>query len=206
MAFEQTYDLPLPAAAAWVVVSDVERLVPCLPGASLESVDGADFVGKVAIKVGPIQVKYRGRGSVTERDGSTWTMAVQAAGSETAGTGTAAATVTARLEPIGATCRMHVSAAFEVTGTPARFGSGAMNEVAGRIVQKFATNLTTVLGETADPQTASAVPTPTTRDLHEGITFFDLLPASWVRRGRVGTAFLVGLAIALVVRRTRRAP
>lgn len=198
MSFEKSYELSVPADVAWSVVGDVEKLVPCLPGASVESVNGDDFTGRVAIKVGPIQIKYRGRGTVTERNESTRTMMIEASGSESTGTGTASASVSARLEPDGPASRMHVAATFEVTGTPARFGSSAMNEVAERIVQRFATNLTTVVGtESQTGGLAMDARHETSPVPEEQLSLLDLLPASWVRRAGVAAAFLLGVAIAL---------
>lgn len=202
MSFEKTYHLSVPADAAWTVVGDVETLVPCLPGASVESVNGNDFTGRVAIKVGPIQVKYRGRGTVNERNESTRTMSIRASGSEATGTGTASAEVSARLEPDGPTSRMHVVATFEVTGTPARFGSSAMNEVAERIVQKFAANLTAVVAAASETNGLSSNLSHEVSPALEGqLSLLDLLPLSWLRRAGVAAAFLVGLAIAILAGR-----
>lgn len=207
MTFEKSYDLSVPADAAWTIVSDVEKLVPCLPGASVESLDGDNFTGRVAIKVGPIQVKYRGRGTVTERNESSRTMAIEASGSESTGTGTASAVVSAGLEPDGAGCRMRVLARFEVTGTPARFGSGAMNEVAERIVQKFAANLSAVV--TAGPEAGGPAPDGLERTspaVDDQLSLIELLPTSWLRRARVGAAFLLGVVLAVVAGRASRSP
>lgn len=204
MSFEKSYHLSVPADAAWTIVGDVETLVPCLPGASVESVNNNDFTGRVAIKVGPIQVKYRGRGTVTERDESTRTLSIRASGSESTGTGTASAEVSARLEPDGPTSRMHVAATFEVTGTPARFGSSAMNEVAERIVQKFAANLTAAVA--AGSQSNGVAPDMShemSPALQGQLSLLDLLPTSWLRHAAVAAAFLVGLAIAILAGRAR---
>lgn len=200
MHFEQSFDLGVSIADAWSVISDLEQVVPCLPGAHLDSVDGGDFTGKVAVKVGPIQVKYRGRGTVTVCDESSWTMTIDAKGAESSGTGTASATVSARLEAVNETaCRMYVSASYEVTGSPARFGNGVMVEVAGRILQKFTDNVSRVVAHRG----AATVGSTAGSSAHESavggdLTVLDLVPSSWLRGSGFAAAFALGVLVAIV--------
>ena len=101
MLLEHKFTVPVPPAEAWVVLLDLERVAPCMPGATLESVDDDGFTGKVKVKVGPITVTYKGKGKFTERDESAHRAVIEAAGREMRGSGTASATVTATLEPRG---------------------------------------------------------------------------------------------------------
>lgn len=203
--FEQIFDLTVSAEDAWTVVSELELLVPCLPGASLDDVDGADFTGKVTVKVGPIQVKYRGRGQVAVCDRPNWTMTIEAKGAETSGTGTATATVSARLEPVdAASSRMHVSADYEVTGTPARFGNGVMAEVAERVVQKFATNLAAVVSNRSASSASGPADTARVSAPDDQLSVLDLLPAAWVRVGGLTLLFVLGVVAALTGARLLR--
>lgn len=205
MNFDQTFDLAVAADDAWGVIRDLELLVPCLPGASLDSSDGAEFTGKVTVKVGPIQVKYRGRGVVAACDGASRTMTIEAAGDEATGTGTVSATVSAHLEPVGsASCRMRVWASYEVTGTPARFGNGVMLEVAERILRKFTTNVAATVASLTDPTTAASQDAAAVQPPDTQLTMIDLIPASWIRVGSVATFFVVGLLIAVFSRRGAR--
>jgi len=101
MLLEHTFTVPVPPDEAWVVLLDLERVAPCMPGATLESVDDGAFTGTVKVKVGPITVTYKGKGRFTERDETAHRAVIDAAGRETRGSGTAAATVTATLKPHG---------------------------------------------------------------------------------------------------------
>lgn len=207
MNFDQTFDLAVSIDDAWDVISDLELLVPCLPGASLDNVDGTEFTGKVTVKVGPIQVRYRGRGVITARDEASRTMTIEAAGAESAGTGTASATVSAQLEASdGATCRMHVSASYEVTGTPARFGNGVMLEVAERILHRFTGNVAaTVASRTAATATLSAnIPSASPDSSSSQLTMIDLIPSSWIRCVSVAVPFFIGVLIVFLCGRTSR--
>jgi carbon monoxide dehydrogenase subunit G len=141
-----SFTVPVPPDVAWKVLLDVARIAPCMPGATVESVDGDVVTGGIKVKVGPVQLTYRGTATFTERDESARTMLVQASGKETRGAGTASATVKASLTPAddGATLvEMHTS--MNVTGRPAQFGRGVMVEVGGKLVDKFADNLATLL-------------------------------------------------------------
>lgn len=102
MRFEHEFTVPVPVEQAWSVLLDVERIAPCLPGAALEKAEGDSFTGRMKVKVGPITVTYRGEAAFENVDEDARTLALRASGRETRGSGTANATVTARLRPDGA--------------------------------------------------------------------------------------------------------
>ncbi|GGP95056.1 SRPBCC domain-containing protein [Streptosporangium pseudovulgare] len=99
MRFEHEFTVPVPVEQAWSVLLDVERIAPCLPGAALEKAEGDSFTGRMKVKVGPITVTYRGEAAFESVDENARTLALRASGRETRGSGTANATVTARLRP-----------------------------------------------------------------------------------------------------------
>ncbi|HEY3733873.1 MAG TPA: DNA-directed RNA polymerase subunit alpha C-terminal domain-containing protein [Streptosporangiaceae bacterium] len=138
---EHSFDVPIPPERAWEVLLDVRRVAPCMPGATVDNVDGDEVTGKIKVKVGPIALTYTGKARFTERDPVARAVTVEAAGKETRGSGTASATVHARLDPSGAQTRVVVQTSLNVTGRPAQFGRGVMSEVAGRLVEKFSANL-----------------------------------------------------------------
>jgi uncharacterized protein len=151
---DNSFTVPVPPDVAWKVLLDVARIAPCMPGATVESVEGDVVTGGIKVKVGPVQLTYRGTATFTERDESTRTMLVQASGKETRGAGTASATVKASLAAAddGATLvEMHTS--MNVTGRPAQFGRGVMVEVGGKLVDKFADNLAVLLAADAPAET-----------------------------------------------------
>jgi len=142
MKLEHDFAVPAPIDEAWKVLLDVERVAPCMPGATLLTVDGDEFTGTVKVKVGPIQVTYKGQAKFAERDGTAHRAVIEATGKEARGTGTAAATVTAVLVANGPTkTQVKVETDLNVTGRPAQFGRGVMEEVAAKLIGQFASCL-----------------------------------------------------------------
>ncbi|MFG1941799.1 SRPBCC family protein [Nonomuraea sp. NPDC048826] len=153
MRFEHEFTVPVPIEQAWAVLLDVERVAPCLPGAALDTVEGQQFTGRMKVKVGPITVTYRGSAAFEDVDKDAHTLTIQATGKEARGSGTAAATVKARLTPADGTTTVTVETSFNVTGRPAQFGRGVMAEVGGKLIDRFAQNLAELLAEPAqEPQ------------------------------------------------------
>ncbi|MBG0827878.1 SRPBCC family protein [Planomonospora sp. ID67723] len=160
MRFEHEFTVPVPVEQAWAVLLDVERVAPCLPGAVLDTVDGDSFTGRMKVKVGPITVTYRGEARFEDVDKDAHALTVKASGKEARGSGTAGATVTARLHPEGADTRVTVGTSFNVTGRPAQFGRGVMAEVGAKLIDRFAANLSELLAESpgtaAEPSAAGS--------------------------------------------------
>lgn len=147
MRFEHEFTVPVPIEQAWAALLDVERVAPCLPGATLDIVEGEEFTGRMKVKVGPITVTYRGTARFEDVDKDAYALTLAASGKEARGSGTAAATVTARLTPSDDATSVKVETAFNVTGRPAQFGRGVMAEVGAKLIDTFATNLAELLGE-----------------------------------------------------------
>jgi len=161
MKLEHDFTVPTSIDEAWKVLLDVERVAPCMPGATLLTVDGDDFTGTVKVKVGPIQVTYKGTAKFTERDEAAHRAVIEASGKEARGSGTAAATVTAQLTASGADkTTVSVETDLNVTGKPAQFGRGVMEEVAGKLIGQFANCLADELGNPASAAQSAAPPTP----------------------------------------------
>src|SRR5450432_676936 len=102
MELEHSFTVPVPLDRAWDVLLDVERVAPCMPGASLDSVDGDEIKGRIKVKVGPIAMTYAGTARFTERDAEAGVVTLEASGKETRGSGTASASVRSVLEDHGA--------------------------------------------------------------------------------------------------------
>jgi carbon monoxide dehydrogenase subunit G len=153
---ENSFDVPVPPAQAWDVLLDVARVAPCMPGATVDEVDGDVVTGKIKIKVGPITMTYSGKATFTEKDPQARSVVVEAAGKETRGAGTASARVHARLDESGGQTRVVVQTSLNVTGRPAQFGRGVMTEVAGRLIDKFSANLAEQLASTDEAQPAAS--------------------------------------------------
>jgi uncharacterized protein len=143
MELDNSFTVPVPPEQAWDVLLDVKRIAPCMPGATVDEVDGDVVNGHIKVKVGPVSLTYRGTATFTERDADARVVVVEASGKETRGAGTASATVRAALEPDtsgnGTLVTMHTT--MNVTGRPAQFGRGVMVEVGGKLIEQFAANL-----------------------------------------------------------------
>jgi uncharacterized protein len=156
MELDNSFTVPVPPEVAWDVLLDVARIAPCMPGATVDEVDGDVVTGRIKVKVGPVQLTYRGTAKFQDRDAEAHTVLVEASGKETRGAGTAAATIKASLAPAddGATLvSMHTT--MNVTGRPAQFGRGVMVEVGGKLVDKFAENLAAQLAAEAPAPAAT---------------------------------------------------
>lgn len=147
MELEHSFTVPVPKDRAWDVLLDVERVAPCMPGATLDSVDGDEIHGRIKVKVGPINMTYAGTARFVEKDKATGVVRLEASGKETRGAGTASATVRSVLEDRGDKTDVVVLTTLNVTGRPAQFGRGVMNEVGGKLLSIFAANLATTLAE-----------------------------------------------------------
>jgi len=143
MEMDHSFTVPVPPERAWDVLLDVERIAPCMPGATVDEFDGEVVTGRIKVKVGPVSLTYRGTAKFTERDPDAHVIVLDASGKETRGAGTASATVRASLEPesSGQVTKVIMHTTMNVTGRPAQFGRGVMVEVGGKLVEKFAENL-----------------------------------------------------------------
>ena len=158
MELDNSFTVPVPPDQAWDVLLDVKRIAPCMPGATVDEVDGDVITGRIKVKVGPVSLTYRGTAKFTERDPEAHMVLMEASGKETRGAGTASATVRASLVPdasgSGTQVTMHTT--MNVTGRPAQFGRGVMVEVGGKLVDQFATNLSHLIA--GDTETTPSGP------------------------------------------------
>ncbi|MBV8928523.1 MAG: SRPBCC family protein [Mycobacteriaceae bacterium] len=141
MELVNEFRVPVPADQAWAVLTDVERIAPCLPGAQLLTVDGDQFTGAVKVKVGPITVQYKGKAAFEQKDESARRAVIKASGKETRGQGNAAAVVTAQLKDDGDTTTCVLSTDLTISGKAAQFGRGVLADVATKLIQQFADRL-----------------------------------------------------------------
>ena len=138
MKLENEFVVPVPRDEAWDVLMDVERIAPCMPGATFDGYEGDTFKGRVKVKLGPITVTYAGVARFVERDKEGGRAVIDAAGKESRGSGTANATIETILLDQGATTLVKVTTDLNITGKPAQFGRGVMVEVGTKILGQFA--------------------------------------------------------------------
>ncbi len=159
MELHHEFTVPMGVDDAWTAFNDLERIAPCFPGAAITSVDGDDFTGTAKVKLGPISMQYSGTGTFTERDEGAKRAVISASGKDKRGNGTAGAVITASLHSEGdALTRVVVETDLKITGRPAQFGRGVIEDVGGTILGQFADCLSRTLATSGEPA-AAEVPT-----------------------------------------------
>ncbi|MFL6162495.1 MAG: SRPBCC family protein [Jatrophihabitantaceae bacterium] len=138
MQLEHTFTVPAGVEQAWQVLLDIERVAPCMPGASLETIDGDQFTGTVKVRLGPIGLTYKGKASFVEKDEAAHRVVIDAQGRDSRGNGTASAKVTATLAEAGAQTEVVVRTDLTITGKPAQFGRGVLADVGNKLIGQFA--------------------------------------------------------------------
>ncbi|MER6523845.1 SRPBCC domain-containing protein [Streptomyces sp. NPDC001508] len=157
MKLQNKLSIPASTEEAWRVLLDIERVTPCVPGATLTSRSGDGYHGSIKVKLGPIALTYHGSVRFLSLNEQDRTVVLEAGGRETRGNGTAKARVTCRLVGSGdASTDVFVDTDLAITGKPAQFGRGTLGEVAGTLIGRFAENLARELAVTSPPHPASA--------------------------------------------------
>ena len=197
MKLTHSFTAPAPAEEVWEALLDPERVAPCLPGATLTSVDGKTFSGEVKVKLGPVQLLYRGTGEFVEIDPVLRRAVLKAAGKDTRGNGTASAVVTFQ---VGDT--VEVETELAITGRPAQLGRGLIAEVSGKLVDQFAECLASTLGsgdadEVAQQQHLRVVP-------DEPIDLIDTAGVPVLKRVLPIAAAVLAVGLVVVLRRRRQ--
>jgi carbon monoxide dehydrogenase subunit G len=156
---DNSFTVPVPPEQAWDVLLDVERIAPCMPGASVLSIsdDGDEIEGQVKVKLGPLSLTYKGTAKFTDKDQANHTISIEATGKETRGAGTASANVQATLKADEAGTLVSIHTSLNVTGRPAQFGRSLLPEVSGKLIAQFASNLQALIAsDDAATETAPA--------------------------------------------------
>ena len=196
MQLQNSFTVPVPVDEAWRVLSDIQRIAPCMPGAALDSVEGDAFTGRLRIKLGPINLSYQGKASFIQKDEAAHRAVIDARGKDQKGNGTAEAIITADLASDGSVTRVDVRTDLNITGRPAQFGRGVMTDVGNKLLGQFAICLEDLLraGEEASvrpPELSpsveqlSAAPAPATTGAGQRHQHFYLLRS--VGRKRSGS-------------------
>ena len=142
MKLVNEFTVAAPIEETWTTLLDVERVASCLPGASIEPVgEDGSYRGQMRIKVGPVSMAYGGTVRLAEVDADTHVAAFEARAKETRGTGTAAAKIRNTLTEAADGTRVQVETDLDVTGRPAQFGRGLMEEVASKMLGQFSGRL-----------------------------------------------------------------
>jgi uncharacterized protein len=186
MQLENKFTIDAPIDKAWQALNTPETVAPCFPGATLQEYEGDSFTGTVKVKLGPISLTYKGKGTYVERDDANHKVVIDATGRDTRGNGTASAKVTGTMVADGPN-RTAVTMVTDmtITGRPAQFGRGVISDVADKIIGQFSTCVASKLAPEkaeAEQATPAATTSPT--------------PTPAASRGTNGTGTPAGVAAA----------
>lgn len=169
MELTHSFTVPTGMDAAWAAFQDVASVAECFPGAVVTSVDGDSFQGTCKVKLGPIALQYSGSGTFVQRDESTHRLVMEAKGRDKRGNGTAGATVSATFAAAGGSeTRVEVSTDLQITGKPAQFGRGVIQDVSDKLLQQFVTCLQSrISASPGEPAPAESPGTPVSHRMPE---------------------------------------
>ena len=164
MDLQHEFEVDVPIAEAWRILTDVERIAPCLPGAQLTEIEGDIYRGQVKVKVGPILAQFKGQASFVSLDDTSYTAILKAEGRDAGGKGNASAMITAVLVAVSdSRTRCTVTTDLTISGKVAQFGRGALADVSDKLLAQFSENLNTLITSSPAPsqpvETTSAVRT-----------------------------------------------
>jgi len=211
MNLHNEFEVGAAIETAWTLLTDLERIAPCLPGAQLESVEGDEYSGHVKVKVGPITAQYRGVARFVERDDTARRAVISANGRDTRGQGNATATITATATSLSSDrTRISIDTDLLVTGKVAQFGRGVMADVSAKLLGQFVDNLErTVLpsatgpaasgGPVTDDAAVAASASGTPVGEHAEVEPIDLLAAAGIPTGRKAAAISLTALVALLL-------
>ncbi|MEV7868394.1 SRPBCC family protein [Streptomyces sp. NPDC088124] len=161
MKIDNEFTVGVPVDRAWEVLTDLEGIAPCMPGAQLTGVDGDVYTGKIKIKVGPVISQYAGTAEIVEKDAAARRAVIRAKGKDSRGAGNASALINATLRAEGDTTVVTVVTDLNITGKIAQFGSGMIKEVSVKLLSQFVQNLEAQLHAQAPEPAATPAPEPT---------------------------------------------
>ena len=155
MELTHEFTVPIAPAETWAAFNDIESIAGCFPGATVTAVEGDTFEGSCKVKLGPIALVYNGTGTFTEKDEGAGRMAIRASGKDRRGNGTAGADVVLTMTEAGPTqTRVSVLTHLQITGKPAQFGRGVMQDVSDKLLAQFVDCLEQKLAGPVEPEAA----------------------------------------------------
>jgi carbon monoxide dehydrogenase subunit G len=209
MDLNHEFVVNVPVAEAWAILTDLERIAPCLPGAQLTEVEGDTYRGQVKIKVGPILAQFKGQASFVSRDDVAHKATLKGEGRDTTGKGNASAMITAELTsvtPTSTKCTVHTD--LSISGKVAQFGRGALADVSDKLLAQFSENLNQLISAapapsapapaTSEAQVPSEQPTIRKIDGPE-VAPLNLLDTAGSTIAKRAIPALIGIAVLVVV-------
>ncbi len=160
MELQHRFTVPTSVPETWALFDDIASVVECFPGAVVSSAEGQTFTGSVKVKLGPIALVYAGSGTFVEKDEAARRFVVQAKGKDKRGNGTAGATVTLAMAEGAAGTDVVVGTDLAITGKPAQFGRGVLQDVSDKLLGQFVACLEQRLSgpQAGSPEQPATVP------------------------------------------------
>jgi carbon monoxide dehydrogenase subunit G len=208
MDLNHEFTVNVPVAEAWAILTDLERIAPCLPGAQLTEIEGDTYRGQVKIKVGPILAQFKGQASFVSRDDAAHTATLKGEGRDTTGKGNASAMITAELTsvtPTSTKCTVHTD--LSISGKVAQFGRGALADVSDKLLAQFSENLNQLISAAPAPSapvvaetTPAASEQPAIRKIDgPEVAPLNLLDTAGSTIAKRAIPALIGIAVLVVV-------
>jgi len=207
MDLNHEFVVNVPVAEAWVILTDLERIAPCLPGAQLTEIEGDTYRGQVKIKVGPILAQFKGQASFVSRDDVAHKASLKGEGRDTTGKGNASAIITAELTsvtPTSTKCNVHTE--LSISGKVAQFGRGALADVSDKLLAQFSENLNQLISAAPAPsapvvaETTTPSEQPTIRKIDgPEVAPLNLLDTAGSTIAKRAIPALIGIAVLVVV-------
>ena len=168
MELVHSFSVPASPERTWSLLTDLHQVGSCFPGATVTEADDERFSGTVKVKLGPIAMMYSGSGQFVSRDDADHRATIEARGKDKRGNGTAGASVMLHLSPDGTGTKVDVKTDLSITGKPAQFGRGVMQDVSDKLLGRFVDCIESQLEDAApepgshDPVTAGEADAPVT--------------------------------------------
>ncbi|WP_433192083.1 SRPBCC family protein [Nocardia sp. CA-107356] len=213
MKIANEFTVNAPVEQAWEVLTDLEQVVPLMPGAQMLGWEGDDFLGKLKVKVGPVTSEFTGRANFVERDEHDHRAVINGSGRDSRGSGNAAATITTRLREDGDKTRVTVDTDLKIVGKFAQFGSGMLQQVSEKLLGQFVASLEAKLAK-GDSAAAEPAVGPDSRGMRAQpvaqpepapLDLVDLVGPAMIKKYAPAIAFVLAAVLAIVlVRRQMR--
>jgi carbon monoxide dehydrogenase subunit G len=203
MDLNHEFTVPVPVEDAWKILTDVERIAPCLPGAKLEDIADDTYSGFVKVKVGPIQAQFKGQASFVELNEGAHKVVLKGEGRDTTGKGNAAALITAQLVAESPTAtKVTVHTDLNITGKVAQFGRGAMADISNKLLDQFVANLNGLIATSNQlaAATGDAAPAPSAPQEVEALNLLSVGGGAILKRALPVVVVIAAVIIWLVAK------
>ncbi len=214
MKIANEFTVSAPLDRAWDALTDLEKVVPLMPGAQMTGWDGDRFLGRIKVKVGPVTSEFNGEAHFVDRDEAQHRVVIDGLGKESRGSGNAAATITTQLFPEGDKTRVQIDTDLKIIGKLAQFGSGMLQQVSEKLLGQFVTSLEAELTAADRPNETTETAAPqqnnnaTIRSIApaepEALDLVGLAAPAMLRRLAPALGIALAVLLVLVIARRRR--